>query len=52
MINIFVIGTILTTITIGVAYLNYKIANSEEFKIFNEIPIENNNNNLLYCEKW
>ena len=51
MINIFVIGTILTTITIGVAYLNYKIANSEEFKIFNEIPMENNNN-LLYCEKW
>lgn len=43
MINIFVMGTILTSISIGLAYVTYKVANSEEFKILNEIPVEYNN---------
>ena len=42
MINIFVMGAILTTISIGLAYITYKLVNSEDFEILNEIPVEYN----------
>ena len=45
MINIFVMGTVLTSISIGLAYITYKLANSEEVKLLNEIQIKYPNNN-------
>ena len=45
MINIFVMGTVLTSISIGLTYITYKLANSEEAKLLNEIQIKYPNNN-------